>query len=648
MSAVAVLAVPPAAAALDPALDTFPKLLLGNAARLGDRAALREKDFGIWRETSWRRYGERVRHFSLGLVALGLQRGGKVAIVGDNRPEWVIAELAAQSAGAASVGIYQDSNLNEVAFVIDHCDAKFVVAEDQEQVDKILGMIDQFPKVTHVIYADPRGLRRYKHEKLLSFEEVEKRGQALHAKDPQLFARSVAQGRGSDLAIICYTSGTTGSPKGAMLTFANLLSMAMSLHSVDARRATDEFVSFLPLAWIGEQMMSVATALAIGFTINFPEEPETALHDIREIGPHVMFAPPRIWEGLNSTVQVKIMDTTPLKRFLYERLMPVGYKVADLRLAKGRVPALWRVLYFFADWLLYRPLKDRLGLSNLRSGTTGGAALGPDVFRFFHAMGVRLKQIYGQTEISGISCIHRDDRIRFHTVGEPIPGTDVKISERGEILSRSPAVFVGYYKNDEATRTTLTESWLHSGDAGYLEDGQLVVIDRLKDVLRLADGTQFSPQFIENRLKFSPYIKEAVVMGQDKPYLTALVCIDQGIVGKWAERQKISYTTYTDLSAKPRVYDLLQREIDKVNQTLPSAAKIRKFVLLYKELDADDEELTRTRKVRRSFVEERYAGIISALYGDEQKIAVDTTIRYQDGRTARIQANLAVREIGAA
>jgi len=628
--------------------DTFPKLLLQNAECLADRAALREKDLGIWRETSWRRYRERVREFSLGLVALGLQRDGKVAIIGDNRPEWVIAELAAQSAGAASVGIYQDSGLAEVLYVIDHCDAKFVIAEDQEQVDKILGMIEQLPKVTQVVYADRRGLRRYSHEKLISFEEVERRGRELHAQRPELFAQNVAQGKGSDLAMICYTSGTTGSPKGAMLTFANLLTMAMSLHQVDQRRPTDEFVSFLPLAWIGEQMMSVATALAIGFTINFPEEPETALQDIREIGPNVMFAPPRIWEGLHSTVQVKIMDTTPLKRFLYERLMPVGTRVADLRLEQGHVPAFWRVLYFVADWLLFRALKDRLGLVKLRSATTGGAALGPDVFRFFHAMGVRLKQIYGQTEISGISCIHRDDRIKFHTVGEPIPGTEVRISERGEILSRSPAVFLGYYKNDEATRATLTDGWLHSGDAGYLEDGQLVVIDRVKDVLRLADGTQFSPQSIENRLKFSPYVKEAVVIGQDKPYLGALVCIDQGIVGKWAEKQKISYTTYTDLSAKSRVYDLLQKEIDRVNQTLPAAAKIRKFVLLYKELDADDEELTRTRKVRRSFVEQRYAGIIAGLYGDEQKIAVDTTIRYQDGRTARIQANLAVREMGAA
>jgi long-chain acyl-CoA synthetase len=321
--------------------------------------------------------------------------------------------------------------------------------------------------------------------------------------------------------------------------------------------------------------------------------------------------------------------------------------VADLRLEKGGVPALWRLLYFFADWLLFRPLKDRLGLSKLRSGTTGGAALGPDVFRFFHAMGVRLKQIYGQTEISGISCIHRDDRIRFHTVGEPIPGTDVKISERGEILSRSPAVFLGYYKNDEATRATLTEGWLHSGDAGYLEDGQLVVIDRLKDVLRLADGTQFSPQFIENRLKFSPYVKEAVVIGKDRPFLTALLCIDRETVGKWAEARKLSYTTYTDLSAKGDVYDLVQKEIDLVNATLPAAARIRKFVLLYKELDADDEELTRTRKVRRAFVEERYQSIIAALYGEADRISVDTTIRFQDGKTARIRADLAVRELRA-
>ena len=606
--------------------DTFPRLLLRNAARFGKRAALREKDLGIWRETSWDEYLARVRNFSLGLAELGLQRGGKVAIIGDNRPEWIIAELAAQAAGAASVGIYQDSNLTEVAYVIDHCDAQFVVAEDQEQLDKILGMIEQLPKVKHVVYSDPRGLRRYSDPRMLSFASVEERGRKA---DPAKFAQSVEQGRGEDLAMICYTSGTTGSPKGAMLSFDNLLKMAMSLHSVDERRASDEFVSFLPLAWIGEQMMSVATALAIGFTVNFPEEPETAMHDIREIGPHVLFAPPRIWEGLNSQVQVKIMDTTPLKRFLFERLMSMGG--------------------FLAGWFLYRPLKDRLGLSRLRSATTGGAALGPDVFKFFHAIGVPLKQIYGQTEISGISCIHRNDRIRPHTVGEPIPGTELKISPDGEILSRSPAVFSGYYKNEEATRAAMTpDGFLKSGDAGYLEDGQLVVIDRIKDVLKLADGTQFSPQYIENRLKFSPYIKEAVIVGKDRPYLVALVCIDQGIAGKFAEKSKISYTTYTDLASKPEIYDLVQKEVDKVNQTLPAAARIRKFVLLYKELDADDEELTRTRKVRRAFVEERYKAIIAALYGGERSIDIDTTIKFQDGKTTRLKASLAVRSMEAA
>jgi long-chain acyl-CoA synthetase len=584
-----------------------------------------------------------VRDLSLGLLELGLGRGDKLAILGDNRPAWICAELAAQSAGAASVGIYQDSNLNEVAYIIDHCDAKVVVAEDQEQVDKILEMIDRLPKIIAILYDDPRGLRSYKHPLLMSLESVKARGRA---RDPALFEQSVLAGSGKDLAIICYTSGTTGLPKGAMLSYENLLTMALSLHEVDPRRASDEFVSFLPLAWIGEQMMSIATALAIGFTINFPEEPETAAENIREIGPHVLFGPPRFWENLTSMVQVKIMDTTRLKRLMYERFMPVGYKLAEIRF-EGRRPSLkWRFLYWLGWVFLFRALKDRLGVSRLRSASTGGAALGPDVFRFFHAIGVPLRQIYGQTEISGISCIHRGDDIRFHTVGKPIPGTEVRISEAGEILSKSRAVFIGYYKNGEATTAAVSDGWLHSGDAGYFsEEGQLVVIDRVKDVLRLADGTQFSPQFIENRLKFSPYVKEAVVIGKDRPFLTALVCIDRETTGKWAEARKLSYTTYTDLSAKREVYDLVQKEIDQVNETLPKPARVRKFVLLYKELDADDEELTRTRKVRRAFVEQRYQGIIAALYGEEQHIAIDTTIRFQDGRTARIQADLAVRSL---
>ncbi len=628
--------------------DTFPKLLVRNARRFGDRTALREKEFGIWQSFSWRDYHDRVRDFSLGLQVLGMRRGDKVAIIGDNRPEWVWSEIAAQAAGGASVGLYQDSNLNEVAYVIDHCDASFVVAEDQEQVDKILDMLDKLPKVKNIVFTDPRGLRNYQHPKLISFEAVEARGRELGAREPGRWLDGVGQGRADDVAIICYTSGTTGFPKGATLSFRNLLSMALALHAVDPKKPEDEFVSFLPLAWIGEQMMSLSTALAVGFTVNFPEEPETVMEDIREIGPNVMFAPPRIWENLTSTVQVKIMDTTPFKRLMYGLCMPVGYKVADLRFQKKPVPLRWRAAYRLATWGLFRALKDRLGFTHLRSGSTGGAALGPDVFRFFHGMGVPLKQIYGQTEISGISCIHRDGDIQFHTVGTPIPGTEVNISERGEILSRSPAVFLGYYKNEAATREALEGGWLHSGDAGYLtDDGHLVVIDRIKDVMQLADGTQFSPQFIENRLKFSPYLKEAVVVGTSRPFLAAMLCIDMGIVGKWAEKRRISYTTYTDLSAKREVYDLVQAEVDKVNETLPAAARVKKFVLLYKELDADDEELTRTRKVRRAFVEDRYREVIAALYGERGEVAIDTTIKYQDGRSARIHTTLLVRELAA-
>jgi long-chain acyl-CoA synthetase len=627
--------------------DTFPKLLVRNARQFGARTALREKDLGIWQPITWQQYLDAVRELSLGFVALGLRRGDKVAIIGDNRPEWVMAELAAQAAGAASVGLYQDSNLTEVAYVIDHCDASIVVAEDQEQVDKLLDMMDRLPKVRHVVYTDPRGLRGYRHPALVSFDAVRERGRELGAREPRRFEESVRAGRADDLAIVSYTSGTTGFPKGAMLSFQNLLSMALALHEVDAKREGDEFVSFLPLAWIGEQMMSLSSALAIGFTVNFPEKPETVMENIREIGPHVMFAPPRIWEGLTSSVQVRIMDTSPFKRFMYRTFMPVGERVADLRFARKPVPLGWRLLYALAHLLLLRALKDRLGLSRIRTASTGGAALGPDVFRFFHAMGVPLKQIYGQTEIAGISCIHRDGDIQFHTVGKPIPGTEVHISESGEILSRSPSVFIGYYKNEAATADAVREGWLHSGDAGYLtEDGQLVVIDRVKDVMRLADGTQYSPQFIENRLKFSPYVKEAVVIGgKERPYLAALVCIDMGIVGKWAEGRRISYTTYTDLSSKREVYDLLEKEVARVNETLPAAARLRKFVLLYKELDADDEELTRTRKVRRGVVEERYRDVIAAVYGERDAVDIDTTIRFQDGKTARIQARLPVRHL---
>ena len=600
--------------------DTFPKLLVRNAETFGDRkVAMREKEFGIWQEFSWKEYHDHVKYFSLGLVSLGLQAGDKVAIIGDNRPEWVWGEVAAQAAGAVPLGLYQDSTLKEVSYIIDHSDASFVLAEDQEQVDKILDMKEQLPKVRYIIYSDPRGMRGYKQPFLLDFKEVENFGRELEQRDPGLFAKNVAATKYEDLAFICYTSGTTGFPKGAMLSFRNFLSMAANLMEVDNKFEKDEFVSFLPLAWIGEQMMCLSSALLTGFTVNFPEKPETVQENIREIGPTIMFSPPRIWENMTSTVQVKVMDASALKRRMYNWALPVGYAYSDAVFRKEAIPPLLRLKQKLAYALVFRALKDRLGLLRIRSASTGGAALGPDVFKFFNAMGVNLKQIYGQTEISGISCIHREGDINFDSVGKPIPETEIRLSDSGEILSRSPSVFLGYYKNPEETEKTLSDGWLHSGDAGYFtKDGHLVVIDRVKDVMHLNDATRFSPQFIENKLKFSPYIKECVCLGNQRDFIASMICIDYPNVGKWAESRRLSYTTYTDLAAKPEVLELLAKEVEKVNATLPETTRVKKFVPLYKELDADDDELTRTRKVRRAFVGERYKHVIEAMYAGEQ------------------------------
>jgi long-chain acyl-CoA synthetase len=644
MAAVSAREQPANDAVADPYGDTLPKLLLRQTRRLGlTRSALREKEYGIWREITWNEYLDHVRDFCLGLISLGLERGDKVAIVGDNRPEWVYAELAAQAAGGASVGLYQDAVSREVQFIIDHSDAKFVVVEDQEQVDKILDVLDELPKVERVIWYDPKGLRSYEHPRLMGFPAVEELGRAYGQDHPDLFEREVALGQGSDVAILCYTSGTTGQPKGAMLTHDNLVRMGANLLAVDPMEETDQFVSFLPLAWIGEQMMSMGCGLRVGFTVNFPEEPETVQQNIREIGPQVMFAPPRIWESMVSTVQVKIEDSSRLKRALYDWLLPVGYRQADLRFENKRPTLKDRLMGALAEVLLLAPLKDQLGLLNIRRAYTGGAALGPDTFKFFHALGVNLKQIYGQTEISGISVVHRDGEIDFETVGKPIPETEVRVSDTGEIISRSPSVFVGYYKNPEATETTLKDGWLHSGDAGLIDDkGHLVVIDRLSDVMVLSDGSKFSPQYIENKLKFSPYIKEAVVIGQDRPCVTALINIDMANVGKWAENNQIGYTTYTDLAQKARVYNLIAEAVQRVNRDLPKVAQIARFVLLYKELDADDEELTRTRKVRRGFIGGRYGDLIRGLYSDEEVIHVLADVQYQDGRQARFKTAVKV------
>ena len=418
--------------------------------------------------------------------------------------------------------------------------------------------------------------------------------------------------------------------------------------TVDPCYDTDDFVSYLPFAWIGEQMMSISCGLQVGYTLNFPEEPTTAREDIRQIGPHVMFAPPRLYEGMTRQVQVKYIDAAWIKRKAYEFATKVGYKVADLKFEKKPVPIAWRLLHWLAYLTMQKKLKDHLGMSRLRHAYTGGAAMGPDHFRFFHALGVNLKQIYGQTEIAGISIVHRDGDVKFDTVGTPIPETTVTITEDGEILSKSPSVFQGYYKNEEATRNTLVDGWLHSGDKGFIdEDGHLVVFDRSKDVMTLSDGRPFSPQYLETRLKFSPFIQEAWVIGDKRPFVTAVMCIDYSVAGKWADERKINYTSYQELSQKPEIYELVRKQIQEANKDLPDPARIHRFVNLYKVFDADDEELTRTSKLKRAFVENRYRTIVEGLYSDADMVHMDTTITYEDGREQRIKIDLRVMDVRA-
>ena len=643
--------------------DTLPGLLAHHAARRPGQVALREKEFGIWQEITWTEYLGRVSAFSLGLSELGVERGDRIAIVGDNRPEWMIAELAAQAGGVLPLGLYQDSIAGELARMLEAAEARVIVAEDQEQVDKVLEVCDRVPGLEYIIYYDSRGMYGYEAPGLMSFEEVEALGDRAHRRSPEEFGRRVAALKPGDIALLCTTSGTTSIPKLAMLSHENLIAMASQLRTVDAMNPGDEFVSFLPLAWIGEQMIGVASALLAGFTVNFPEETATARKDMREIGPAFLMSPPRIWENMVSDVQVMAEDTTRLKRWFYGWAMKQGAATAEARFRGRRIGPVRRLGHRLADWTVFHPIRDQLGLSRVRRAYTGGAALGPDVFRFYHAIGVNLKQLYGQTEVSGISVVHRDGDIRFQTVGVPLPRTEIRISDDGEILCRGPAVFQGYFRNPAATGETLDGGWLHSGDAGYFDDdGHLVVIDRLADVMRLADGTHFSPQFVENKLKFSPHIREAVVFGGEAAegatgasgpgapgagsagarFVTAMIAIDMENAGQWAERRRIAYTTFTDLARRHEVYALVRAHVAEVNEELPDAARIHRFLLLHKELHADDAELTRTRKVRRRHIADRFAEIIEALQGEADSVTVATEITYQDGRTAAVEHELRI------
>ncbi|MBI5302934.1 MAG: AMP-binding protein [Chloroflexi bacterium] len=627
---------------------TIPKVFVQAASKYGDaKVAMREKEYGLWRPITWKQYLAKVKLIALGLADLGLKRGDKVVLIGDNRPEGLWAEMAALCAGGAAVWIYQDSLLDEVQYIVDHSDAKILIGEGQEEVDKGLGLRDKCPKLEHIVWDDPKGMRRYDDPMLTSLDRLMERGRKLDEQDPHRFDELVKRGNGDDIALLFYTSGTTSAPKGALLTHYNMLKMGQNLMQVDPAFENDDFVSFLPFAWIGEQMMSISCGIQAGFTLNFPEEPETAMEDLREIGPQMMFSSSRLYEQMVRNLQVKYSDSSWMKRKLYEWSLNVGYAVADGKFDKKPLALPLKAQAFVADKLVHRALRDHMGLSRMRNAYTGGSAIGPDHFRFFHAIGVNLKQIYGQTEIAGISVLHRTDDVKLDTVGKPIPETEIKIAEDGEILARSPAVFKGYYKNDEATVKTLQDGWLHSGDNGFIDDnGHLVFFDRSKDIMILSDKRKFSPVFAESRLKFSPYIKDAWIIGHERPFVAAVICIDYAVTGRWAESKGIAYTSYTELSQEPRVLEIVERSVEQVNKSLPEPARIKRFVNLFKEFDADDDELTRTKKLRRGFLEERYKLIVDGLFGGVDVIHIDTAINYEDGRVARIKTDLKVVESG--
>ncbi|HEX6074016.1 MAG TPA: AMP-binding protein [Micromonosporaceae bacterium] len=612
-------------------MSTFPRRLRELAEQRPGGVALQEKRYGIWQPITWAEYQRRVRDFAHGLANLGVGRGEVVAVLGDNRPEWLITELAAQCLGAAVVGIYPTSIGEEIVHILSLARVRIVVAEDQEQVDKLIRLTGQLPNLETVVHYDPHGLEQYDQPYLKKFTDVEAVGRR-HGEDrPEWLDQQIDQGAPGDVAVICTTSGTTARPKLAQLSHANLLAMADNLTDVDPVKPGYRYVSFLPLAWIGEQMLGVGCGLHAGLTLSFPEDAATVRADLREIGPDVMFSPPRIWESMLSEVQVRIDEAGWLKRKVFGWAYDVGDRLAERRVRGQRIGAWLRTAHRLADAVGLRPVRDQLGLARLRRGYTGGAPLSPDVFRFYQAIGVNLKQIYGQTEICGIAVVHRDDDVRFATVGKPIPGTELKISDDGEILLRSASVLRGYLHNEEATRNAVDpDGWLRTGDAGYLDDGHLVVIDRQADVLSLGDGSRFSAAFIENKLKFSPYVEEAVSF-HGEAGITAIVCVDPATVGAWAEREHLSYTTYTDLAGKPGVAQLVAEDIWRANQDLPEPIRVRRFVLLHKQLDPDDDEITRTRKVRRNVIGQRYASIIEALDTGTETVEVKTTVTYQDG-----------------
>jgi long-chain acyl-CoA synthetase len=636
--------------AATPALDTFPRLLLHHAKVRGDHPATREKDLGIWQTSTWSQVADEVRALACGLAAQGFERGMHLAIIGDNRPRLYWSMCAAQSLGGVPVPVYQDSVAEELAYVIEHGGARFALAENQEQVDKLLEIQKKVPSLGVIIYDDPRGMRHY--ESLESYADVQERGAKLLAAAPDAVSAEVAKGQGSDEAIMLYTSGTTGRPKGAILSYDNLVWAATAGAQFDGLRAGDELLSYLPMAWVGDHIFSYAQGYVVGLVVNCPESAATVMTDLREIGPTYYFAPPRVLENLITQVTIRMEDAGFLKRRMFQFFMTVARRVGPALLDGRSVSPLDRLFYALGTLLIYGPLKNTLGMSRVRVAYTAGEAVGPEIFNFYRALGVNMKQLYGQTEASVFVTIHPNGEVYPDTVGKPVSQVELRIAESGEVLYRSPGVFKEYFKNPEATNDTKTaDGWVHTGDAGYLDErGHLRIIDRAKDVGKLNDGTLFAPKFIENKLKFYPHINEVVAFGHGRDFVAVFVNIDMIAVGDWAERRNISYASYQELAARPEVHDLIQSEIEQVNRDLAAdprmaGAQIRRFLILHKVLEADDGELTRTNKVRRGFIGERYKVLVDALYDGSRNTHIKVDVTFEDGRKGTIEGDVQIRDV---
>ncbi|NNG02485.1 MAG: AMP-binding protein [Inquilinus sp.] len=633
-------------------LDTFSKLLRHHAEHRGDRIAMREKDLGIWQSWTWAEVAGQVRDLACGLAALGLKRGDRLAVIGDNRPRLYWSICAAQALGAVPVPLYQDAAAEEMAFVLEHAEARIAIAEDQEQVDKLLQIKPDNKALEQIVFDDPRGLRNYRHAFLHDYESILAKGRDYAAANPGFYDAEVARTKGADVSTMLYTSGTTGRPKGVMLSYDNVLITARNALQREGLTADEDTLAYLPMAWVGDHIFSYGQALVSGFTVNCPESSATVLTDLRELGPTYFFAPPRIYESILTTVMIRMEDAGWLKRRMFHYFMDIARRCGTRILDGKPVSLADRLLYRVGALLVYQPLKNTLGFSRIRLAYTAGEAIGPDLFDFYRAIGVNVKQLYGMTEASVFVTIQPDGEVRADTVGTPAPEVEIKIEPSGEVLFRGPGVFQEYYKNPEATAEAKTaEGWVHTGDAGFFDaDGHLRIIDRAKDVGKLADGSMFAPKYLENKLKFFPFIKEAVAFGDGRAHVGAFINIDLEAVGNWAERRNLPYGGYADLASREEVYDLIQENVEQVNRDLAgdshlSGSQIRRFLVLYKELDADDGELTRTRKVRRNFVAERYGTLIEALYSDATTVPVETEIRFEDGRTGTFRAELRIRDV---